>query len=415
MYSSGVGQTDVGKARTGNEDAYFIDDDLGLYIVSDGMGGHAKGEVASATAVETASAEIAKARDLIQRVRTGFEPFSAAEDVAKAALREACREVFRVATTCTECAGMGSTLTLLLVVGERAIMAHVGDTRLYLYRDGEVLQLSRDHTMAAELQRVGMLPRDDDLLSNPHRHTLTRSLGPQREVQIETLTIDTLPGDVFVLCSDGLTGQLHSPAELAPMLDDELDAVPQRLIDFALDRDGGDNITVVVTRIEAGSVGDTLEIASVAQEKLAMLREVELFGAFKLADLQALINVIDVSSYEDGHVVIEQGAVAQSLTIVLEGKAVLERDKEKVAELEPGDAVGGTMLLGARSARSALRAQGEPRVMTLEAERLRSLTTERPGLVLGLLSQVGCEASASIARWDAKDHGEDQLIASDLF
>lgn len=415
MYSTAQALTDVGKTRSGNEDALFVDDELGLYIVSDGMGGHAKGEVASALAVETASTEITAAQELLVRVRDGFEPFSSAEEVAKAAVHHACSEVYDKAITCSECAGMGSTLTLLLVVAERAIMAHAGDTRLYLYRDGEVLQLSRDHTMAAELQRVGMLPRDSDLSDNPNRHVLTRSLGTQRDVQVETLTIDTLPGDLFLLCSDGLSGHLRNAADLAPMLDGSLDEIPRRLVDFANGAGGGDNITVIAVAIHEGNTAEALDTSAMAQEKLGLLRRVPLFSGLKLADLQSLTNVMEVATYRDGEVVVAQGEASQSLHVVLDGIAFLERDGERVAELHAADTVGGTMLLGQREARSALRASGQLRLVTLEADQLRSLTDERPWLVLGLLSEVGGEASASIARWDARDRGEATLKASDLF
>ncbi|MFC1852720.1 PP2C family protein-serine/threonine phosphatase [candidate division CSSED10-310 bacterium] len=204
MHGLGVGQTDRGRKRNNNEDYMFIDNELGLYIVSDGMGGHAAGEVASKSAVNSVVRQIKSQRPLLDRVKNKIEGISKVVRLAEKALVEACNDVYQLAKSKQNLAGMGSTLTLFLIVDEKAVMAHVGDTRLYLLRAGEVHLLSNDHTMAAEMVRKGIISLEE---SRGHRmsNVLTRTVGTHEAVQVDTLLIDIFPEDRFLLCSDGLS------------------------------------------------------------------------------------------------------------------------------------------------------------------------------------------------------------------
>src|SRR5690606_19523588 len=157
------------------------DDDIGLYVVSDGMGGHAAGDVASRKAIEVVARHVRDQRELLERVRGGLVSESMLTTVAVAAVTEACRAVFRQAEEAPELSGMGCTLTVLLMGRRRAAMAHVGDSRLYVQRDGYVRQLSVDHSLAQELVRLGIISAMEAEFV-PEGNSLTRAVGIKETV-----------------------------------------------------------------------------------------------------------------------------------------------------------------------------------------------------------------------------------------
>ena len=232
--------TDVGLKRDHNEDAYLVDPELNLYAVADGMGGHAGGNQASHLAID----------ELRMVVEEGDpEGLGRKDEAACALMREAARRagrrIFRAARDNPELKGMGTTLTSLLFYETRVCMAHVGDSRAYLYRDGRVSQISQDHSWIQEQVRAGLLTESEAKTSRL-KHIITRSVGFEEDVQVDTLSMPVLMGDCFLLCSDGLSNYL-SDEELGALMSSTFYAkLPSVLVDLAKDRGGDDNITVVV-------------------------------------------------------------------------------------------------------------------------------------------------------------------------
>lgn len=248
----GAGATHAGKQRGRNEDCFLVDNELGLYLICDGMGGHAAGEVAAATAIETVASLLHQQQAEIERARGCEGGAQELRVMVEQAVQDACRVVHDLSRSRLDYLGMGCTLTLLLVSGPRAIMAHVGDTRLYLIREGQVRQLSTDHTMAGELARLGAISADQ-VKEHPYGHIITRAIGVQPSVEVDTLAVDVLPGDRYLLCSDGLSDYVEDLPWLGGLAEDpDLESIPETLIDFANASGGGDNITVVAVGIEAG-------------------------------------------------------------------------------------------------------------------------------------------------------------------
>ena len=184
-------RTDTGRQREANEDAYFLQ--APLFAVADGMGGAQAGEVASRIAAGAFDAE--------RPVGSGAEGY-----LRDTALR-ANREIFELARGDSSRSGMGTTLTAALVAGDEVSFGHVGDSRAYVYRQGELTQLTNDHSLVEELRRQGKLTRDQ-AAEHPQRSVITRALGPEPQVLVDTMTVQARPGDVFLLCSDGLTTML---------------------------------------------------------------------------------------------------------------------------------------------------------------------------------------------------------------
>jgi protein phosphatase len=242
-------RTDVGMKREHNEDSFLVNEDLGLYVVCDGMGGHAGGETASRLAVQTIE------RELLSAKLRGDDPFAVqvalADSPLAAVLREAvegaCAAVFRTSRANPELAGMGTTCISLLVKNGQALVGHVGDSRAYLVREGEVYQLSDDHSLVNEQVRAGLLSEEEARHSRL-KNIITRSVGFEEDVLVDVMGVETRPDDKFLLCSDGLSNLVDNNEIRDTLLQTALEEVPQKLIALANSRGGDDNITVVAVQ-----------------------------------------------------------------------------------------------------------------------------------------------------------------------
>jgi len=229
-----AGRTDVGRQRSANEDALVLSPPF--FAVADGMGGARAGEVASALAADAFGQEMAESD----------EP---AETQLTRIAQEANRRVFELASTDDAHRGMGTTLTAAKLHGHEVSLGHVGDSRAYRLREGELEQLTRDHSLVAELQRTGQITAEE-AEHHPQRSIITRALGPEPRVEVDTLTVAGRDGDVFLICSDGLTSMVGDE-ELAGLLrsSSDLDSVAEALVQAANQSGGKDNITVVLFRL----------------------------------------------------------------------------------------------------------------------------------------------------------------------
>jgi PPM family protein phosphatase len=251
------GVTDVGRVRTNNEDCFRIVAALHLFVLSDGMGGEAHGEVASALAVETV-VQHCVAGEKNAAVTLYGEPqpgWSEKTQRLSSAAHLANKKIFESAHEHPEQEGMGATLTAAWIDGSRLSIAHVGDSRAYLLRGGSLQQLTSDHSLVAEQVRQGILtPAEAE--ASEMQSVLLRALGSQADIQVDAEEHALIARDILLLCSDGLTRMLIEP-EIAATLQAEPDATraAQKLVELANDRGGADNITVVVVRIGAESRG----------------------------------------------------------------------------------------------------------------------------------------------------------------
>jgi PPM family protein phosphatase len=238
-----AGLTDVGRQREANEDNLVLASPV--FAVADGMGGARAGEVASRIAAEA--------------FRDSRDPSRTPEQQLERVAQEANRRIYELALRDQSRRGMGTTLTATLVDGDAVSVGHVGDSRAYRLRAGELVQLTQDHSLVAELERSGQLT-PEAAEHHPQRSIITRALGPEPEVEVDTHTHPARAGDVYVLCSDGLTGMI-SDSELATLLRaaPSLESAAEALVRAANQSGGRDNITVVLFRLDddgAGPAGD---------------------------------------------------------------------------------------------------------------------------------------------------------------
>ena len=255
-----AGRTDAGRVRRRNEDSFVLDPPL--FAVADGMGGAQAGEVASRLAA-TAFREYHDADRL--------EPAERVEAI----IQEANRRIYERARTDSEASGMGTTVTAAILTNGRVSIGHVGDSRAYRVRNGELEQLTEDHSLVADLMRSGRLtPEEAD--AHPQRSVITRALGTDVDVDVDMVTVDVEPGDLFLLCSDGLTTMV--PEEDILMIAQEsgaLDEIARTLVRAANSGGGEDNITVVLFRVEGDEATEETLVAAPAPEAAEEPNELE--------------------------------------------------------------------------------------------------------------------------------------------
>ena len=277
--------THVGRVRTSNEDSYLVDDQLGIFAVADGMGGHAAGEVASSVAL-----------DAIQGSLQSGSTIDTAVSLANASVREQAAEN-------PELTGMGTTLTLLSIVGTPTI-GHVGDSRAYRLRNGHLQLLTDDHSLVAELVRAGRLT-PEQAATHPRRSIITRAIGADENVMVDLVPVEILEGDRLLLCSDGLPTMISDEAIQAALSDPaDVPEIAQSLIHLANEAGGEDNITVIVADVLEVD-GDTIEPIietdyneSASAEAVAPFSEDDTFQPLE-SDAQALADSVPSETLDE--------------------------------------------------------------------------------------------------------------------
>jgi protein phosphatase len=243
------GRTDIGRQRKANQDAYFCDDALGLFVVADGMGGHAAGEVASAEAVDTVYGMVKRGLATVGHCPTPLtaEQGRSACRILEGAIQAATYMVFAIAEIDRDKTGMGTTISAALFLGGSLVIGQVGDSRIYQIRHGAALQITEDHTLIAWQIKQGLISPDEAKVS-PHRNVITRAVGNRDYVEVDTSILPIQPADRYLLCSDGLHGYLQDD-EIASIAMMEGHSAIDRFVDLANNRGGRDNITAVLVEI----------------------------------------------------------------------------------------------------------------------------------------------------------------------
>jgi protein phosphatase len=241
MRLAAIGASYVGRRRSHDEDAFLVMPEAGLFAVADGLGGHASGEVASRTAVDALASRLAGLRGTPdERLRAAFE--------------HANEAVTGLARTDPELSGMGTTLVAALFSEEGPVaVAHVGDSRAYLFREGKLLRLTEDHSLLQDFIRQSH-PTPEEIQAFPHKNVIVRALGMRETVEVDVALVDVREGDILLLCSDGLFGMVNDE-EMAGILrreGTEILRANQQLVDAANEAGGADNVTSVLVEVVEG-------------------------------------------------------------------------------------------------------------------------------------------------------------------
>ncbi|HST42127.1 MAG TPA: Stp1/IreP family PP2C-type Ser/Thr phosphatase [Conexibacter sp.] len=265
-------KSDTGLARRANEDNFFAR--APLFVVADGMGGAQAGEVASRLAADTFAPGLPEGGTTEERLATR--------------VLEANARIHKLSREDRERAGMGTTLTAAYLDGEEIAVAHVGDSRAYLWRDGELTRLTRDHSLVDELVRRGKLT-EEEAAEHPQRSIITRALGPEPDVEVDTRTYRGQDGDLLLLCSDGLTSMISEQLIAGILRGAEgIEAAGRELVDAANAAGGRDNITVVLFRLEEVAAGEAAD-AHAPTAATAALDQPTQVGELNAADVRGAV------------------------------------------------------------------------------------------------------------------------------
>jgi serine/threonine protein phosphatase PrpC len=417
--------TDVGKKRETNEDNFLVDKKLSLFVVADGMGGHASGEVASQLAVHEFRNAVDAGRDPIERfakAEAGVRP-NEVLSLLENAIQTAGQAIYHKGQAEPEKRGMGTTCSALLIAGDRGFIAHVGDSRIYMLRAGQVVQLTEDHSLVNELIRRGRVTKETFETSQykAYKNAVTRAVGVYETVQGDTIDFEILPGDQFLLCSDGLHAYLDDARIIEALKGDDVKLLPKRFIDLANTGGGHDNITAVVVRVEGQPAAADDRAAELAR-KVDVLRKMPLFRHLIYKEILRLLNVTTVREYAPGEEIIKEGTPGDEMYILLRGKIRLHKNDAFITHLEPGSHIGEMALIDRRQPRSAsATAEERSRVLLLSRRDFYEIIRKEPQLSTKLLwsfTQVLAErlrkttAELSGARLEA---GAEDLTADVLF
>lgn len=241
------GHTDIGRKRKTNQDKYALIGDLGLFMVADGMGGHAAGETASALAIKTVEYNLRQHRAELHDLKTATQTIG---KLLIDSLRKASHHVYTVGMSTANLRGMGTTLTAIITQGGYAHMAHVGDSRLYHHRNGVLTQISEDHSLVQEQVKQGLIT-DEQAYHSRFKNVITRSIGFLDDVDVDYKRFTLHKNDKLLLCSDGLTNMLHNHTIEQFLGEFSPQDIPSRLIERANENGGDDNITAVVVAFKA--------------------------------------------------------------------------------------------------------------------------------------------------------------------
>lgn len=242
---SGNGNTNIGRVRSTNQDSYLCDNKRGLYIIADGMGGHAGGEVASSLAVQNIRSYLDSNS---QKINLDDDNTGITASVIAEAINHASMKIYERALEEPTLKGMGTTATAIRTLGRSIACAHVGDSRLYLIRCGYIYQVTTDHSLVSEQVRAGIISKEE--AENHHlRNVITRSVGYQEQEDVDTYSLELEEGDMLILCSDGLHGRV--PEEVIANCCQKYGVLAvDHLIAEANQRGGDDNISVIVCLVK---------------------------------------------------------------------------------------------------------------------------------------------------------------------
>jgi serine/threonine protein phosphatase PrpC len=389
----GAAETSVGKVRDHNEDAHFIDPEAGIFIVCDGMGGHAAGEVASNLAVKTIRKEWSG--DGTQKVADGWLELGTPDarkqllTTVQAGVLAAHDAIVAEASADRGKQGMGTTVVAAIIVGGDVVFAHCGDSRAYLVRDGITVQLTEDHTLLARLLAAGV-DVDTDGDGARFKSMLTNALGIGQECKVSTFVVPVADGDRFLLCSDGITEyvQENEIGEVLTTMPSPARSA-QRLVELALARGGGDNATALVVRVL--EAGETARPAEQMRKDETAIFSCPLWGKVNVQQRLRALRIALPREHLKGEKIPAQTLGDKVAWIVIDG----ELEQDGVIQ-GPGTLLYPEALLGDRplpDKHGLAIAQTDMRALALRADDFRELCDDDPELAEHLLEALATELS----------------------
>lgn len=394
MQIKGSGISDVGIVRDNNEDFYHINEELGLYIVCDGVGGGNGGEVASKIAAETCSQYIETNQHIIEEYYCLGNNDALIQSLMDRAIKHACKTVYTEGQNQPHLNGMSTTMTAVLILNSKVLMGHVGDSRLYLIRNNNIYQTSEDHTIGNEI-REKSISSHTAASANRFDSVLKKSIGFHATIDADTMLFDILPGDKLLLCSDGLYNNITKDVEFLPILKKDRDKALVELIELANHRGGRDNITCII--IETSLEEQAYENLKVDRNELLQNLEVFenlLFKGLTFTRLNRLVHTVETYEIEEGEIICDKGQCPHGLFIILNGCIEVYKDEQHFGTLKYGQFFGQYSLMMEKKEKYTYKAGKTCKVIYLDTDSYRKLCRNHPKFGVQLLENFihSCES-----------------------
>jgi PPM family protein phosphatase len=375
------GLSQAGSGRGHNEDAFVVEPERGFFFVADGMGSAKNGQMAAAMACDIIGQRV---KVLLEDGVARRNPDEAKERLMRRlqlVFNEASETVYRRAQSEPACRGIATTASLLQIVGPIGVIGHVGDSRVYLVRGGKTYKVTEDHTLAQQLVRSGQL-QPEMVATFPHRNVLSRSLGHSPAVDVDSLVVDVLPGDYFVLCTDGLSDHLRGRDIAAVVTQYDPEHAAPRLAQIATERGADDDVTLVIVAVH----GDVMRPNSLrTEQKAALLGRVFLFKDLTFQEIIRVLAVVQEVRMNPGTALIRQGEKGDLIYFLVEGVATISRDGVRLGEVRAGDHFGELALVDDGLRHATVTAQTSCILLTLQKADFFQLVQSDHGLAIKLL------------------------------
>lgn len=397
MKANGYALSDPGLKRSANEDYYLMDEEIGLFVVCDGVGGHVAGGVASEMAGKMIRQVMNDGRTIIQKYNAdrSLKNRAIVAGLLQKAILAANEQIYRMAEVDVLKRGMCTTVAALVVLDDYAILAHVGDSRIYLYRSNQVHQLTEDHKYAIEMVKRGMM-KAEDAAKSPQANVLTRAVGIQPAVQVDTLQLELANGDLFLLCSDGLHNYADRNELKNRFSSGDPTKLPLQLVDFAKSQGGSDNVTVITVK---------LEMERAAQDDVVdALKKTEIFGKIPMfrylgyTEMTKALSIAHLKQFAAGAAVVKQGDPSDEMYIIAAGETDVLKNNVKIAERKKGDFFGEMGIFDNAPRSATVTARTPVTAITLHRKDLLELLRQESQIAVKLLWALNRELNERIRK-----------------
>jgi serine/threonine protein phosphatase PrpC len=374
------GGTHPGQVRDHNEDAMLLDVRNNVYVVADGMGGANAGEVASRMVVEEIARQARSlSRSLSEQSEDPVRGRRWALHYLPQVIEQANRLVYEEARRDRGRRGMGCTVVMLMPVGDEAYICHVGDSRVYLLRDGELFQVTEDHSLVTRLLRDGQIT-PEEAANHPRKNLITRCVGIQPEVEVDALYLDLQAGDRFVLCSDGLSDMIsHDHIERIALSYDGARMV-EELLRAANEAGGRDNVTVVCLEVERDEHTHPARLGML--QRVEFLQDIFLFAQLSERECVKVNGILYEQSYAAGANILRKGSRGDEFYIVIAGQVGIRDGELHLTSIGPGGHFGEFALLEDQPRSADVYAEKDTRLLFIRRSDYLHLVSSEPALAV---------------------------------
>lgn len=383
MSHASHGYSQIGVNKDVNEDAYLIDAELGLFVVCDGVGGNVGGDEAAQLACRTIHDHLVNNRAELDKLAEQMDRDSAIKLLANA-VRVANTRVHNRSKEEDSRKGMACTVVAVMTFKKHAVVAHAGDSRAYLIRRGEVVQLTEDHTALNYQLKTGQISAAEAKEMTGKKSPIIRALGHKEFLEIDTLFLELMSGDKFILASDGVCGAFND-GELLKYTDNlSEDQIPEHMVALAKERGSHDDCTAMILTIESVGAENDANLA----QKVEVLRKIPLFHSLNYKEVVKILNIAEVRKYDEKDLMIKEGGTDANLYVLLSGEAEVVKKGDALATMRAGDFFGEMSLLDKAPRSADVRVTRKARALVVDRTKLVNLLTIEPAMGLKVVWMI---------------------------